>query len=440
MKAAVKHAQKLDSFFIVIFVGILVLLPVHAFLSTWLGTSIGPLLVWKSWKEILLLALVPLAVAYWFARPDVAKAIWSRLVNKLVAAYAALHLLIALLSQVTANALIAGLLMNLRFFAMFILAQMIVASGHPWIERIKRLVPIWLLWTAIGLSVFALLQVTVLPKDFLAAFGYDKFQTIAPFTLLDDNPNALRAFATMRGPNELGAWLLIPLAFALYFLLKRQRLVLSGSAFTAGLLALIASGSRSAWIGFIVLVVVMGLFMVPRPKLKRWLKLGAAPVILLLAVFLWAAVTVPALRLAVFHSSPGDPSLFEGSTDTHWQATARGAQELLTHPFGQGPGSAGPASYYGATPNISENYFVQIGQEVGWLGLALFVAISVLVVRGLYRSGAIEGRLLLASFSGISVICLFLHGWADDPTAMTWWGLAGLYISAKAPEKKGKRS
>ena len=41
---------------------IVALMPVHAFVSTWLGTMIGPLLVWKSWKEILLAAIIPVVV------------------------------------------------------------------------------------------------------------------------------------------------------------------------------------------------------------------------------------------------------------------------------------------------------------------------------------------------------------------------------------------
>jgi len=48
-------------------------------------------------------------------------------------------------------------------------------------------------------------------------------------------------------------------------------------------------------------------------------------------------------------------------------------------------------------------------------------------------------KLLLASLVGISVINLFLHGWSDDPTAMTWWLIAGLYVFAPRSGKiKGK--
>jgi len=143
------------------------------------------------------------------------------------------------------------------------------------------------------------------------------------------------------------------------------------------------------------------------------------------------ATTVPALRLAIFHSSPGDMSLTEGSTEDHWKATFAGAKDAITHPFGQGVGTAGPASFYNttATPKIAEDYFVQISQEVGLLGLALFIIICVLLVYDLFRQrGQMLPMVLLASFAGVSVINLFLHAWVDDPTSMVWWALAGLFV------------
>ena len=143
-------------------------------------------------------------------------------------------------------------------------------------------------------------------------------------------------------------------------------------------------------------------------------------------------MNVPSVRLAVFHSSPGDSSLTEGSNDKHWEATAQGIQDVVRHPWGSGPGSAGPASFYNsAGTDLSENYYVQIAQEVGLIGLGLFIAINVLVVRSIVRRSGILPAALVASFAGISLINLLLHGWADDPLSLTWWALAGLYVGRK---------
>lgn len=433
MKNAVKYrlTEHLTRLLIISSVAIVVLLPVHAFVSTWLGTAIGPLLVWKSWKEILLALLVPAVVALCFLRPDLTKVVWTRSINKLIAAYVVLHFILTIFAQASNDAVLAGLLINLRFLALFVLVQVVVASGHPWIERLKVWIPGWLLWTMAILSFLAILQVSVMPKDFLDSFGYDKDSTISPITVVDDNPDALRAFATMRGPNTLGAYLILPLLVAIYFVVRRQQLVLASISGILGLFAFFLTGSRSAWIGFAVAVIMFGVLMLPRARLKRWVKLGALPALAIGGLLLWAAVTIPPVRLAIFHSSPGDPHLFEGSTQKHWEATTEGLRYIGAHPLGTGPGSAGPASFYNSegNPIISENYFVQVGQEVGVLGLALFLAICTLVVKALYQNRDALAQLLLASFVGLTAINMFLHGWADDPTAMTWWALAGLCIA-----------
>ena len=151
---------------------------------------------------------------------------------------------------------------------------------------------------------------------------------------------------------------------------------------------------------------------------------------LLGASLLYAAVTVPALRMAVFHSSPGDPSLTEGSTDNHIAATTQGVERVVDEPLGCGPGCAGPASYYGDEPQISENYLVQIAEETGVIGLGLFSALIWITGLMLYRARELKTMrwALLASLAGYAVIGMLLHVWADDPVSITWWLLAGAVL------------
>lgn len=423
----------------VCFVAILLVLPVHAFISTWGGTAIGPLLVWKSWKEIVLLALVPLVAWLCILRPDIARALWRSWMNRLVLAYVLLTIIMAFASQASFSAIIAGLLMNLRFFAIFVLAQVIVASGAPWVLRLKKWLVPWLLITAAALSVGAILQVTVIPKNFLAQFGYSK-ATITPYVVVDQDPTALRAFATMRGPNTLAAYLLLPIALALILWWQdRKRWWAIG---TAGLsvVALALTGSRSAWLGAAAMVALLAFVTLPRQKLIKWLKWGTIPLVAIVVLVLWLATTVPQVRLAIFHSGYGSMgSLTQGSSDQHWKAAWSGIEEVFDDPLGQGVGSAGPASFYNtsAAPVIPEDYFVQIALETGLLGIALFIFISLATGQKLLRvSKDAMPRALLVSFIGINIINLFLHGWADDPTAMTWWGIAGLYILQPPSKKK----
>lgn len=426
-----KLASRLLDILLAAFVLILVLLPVHAFISTWGGTAVGPLLVWKSWKEILLALLVPLVIWYCLLRPDVAKAVWKHWLTKLAAMYVVLQFIFAIVSQASTDAALAGFLMNVRFFAMLILGMVIVASGHPLLIKCKKWLPAWLLVITVALSVLAILQVTVVPRDFLAQFGYNKQTTIAPYLEVDQSSSALRAFATMRGPNPFGSYLLLPLALAVVMIARQRRNILACSALILGTVALVLTSSRSAWLGATAGLLLLAVTLVPKAHLIKWAKRGAIPAAIVLIIFGWLAVTVPQIRLAVFHSRADRATLTTGSSDEHWQKTIDGIKDVAAHPLGQGVGTAGPASFYNKNqpPKVAENYFVQIAQETGIIGLILFAAINCLVVYQLWRQRAdIWTKALLASFVGITVVNFFLHGWADDPTAMTWWGIAGLYL------------
>lgn len=414
------------------FVAIIALLPFHAFLSTWGGTAIGPLLVWKSWKEILLIALLPLIIFYLVQRPDIVKTLIKSRLMQLIALYFGANVAAAVFSQASYEAVAAGLMMNLRFFAICVLGYILYLSGHPWVERIKSKLPAWFFSVTIVVSLLAILQVTVMPVDFLTHFGYGK-DTIPAFLTLDDNPNALRAYATLRGPNPFGSFLLLPFALALITVFRERRNVLAGVALGLSGFALVLTSSRSAWLGAVVALAVLAVALVPRQKLIKAIKLWTVPALALVGLFFWMAVTFAPLRLAVFHSSPSDPHLLEGSSQIHLDEIVRGIQDVNASPamLGYGVGTAGPASFYNqnANPKIAESYFIQIAQEMGWVILALFLAISAIVASKLWkqRPAAIPVA-LFASFIGINAINIFLHGWADDPTSMTWWGIAGLYL------------
>ena len=413
---------------------ILVLLPLHGFISTWGGTTIGPLPIWKSWKELLLLAMLPLLFAYCHARPEVAKRVSSSWLTRLVLLYVLINLGFAALSPASPAAVAAGLLMNLRFVAILLLAMVVAAANDGWMDKVKKWLEPWLFMTTIVLALLAIAQVTVLPKDFLVQFGYDTNTTIAPYVLVDDNTDALRAFSTMRGPNPLGAYLILPLILAALAMWREPRNMLAGLALGLGTAGLVMTSSRSAWLGVLVALLVLIALSEPFKKLLTGMAWLLVPVVSLGFIFLWVAANVPSLRLAVFHSSTGDLSLTEGSINAHFRATTDGIVDALNHPLGQGVGTSGPATAYNTAtePRMPENYFVQLAQEVGFIGLALFVAIcSVLSYKLWLRRRETWPRVLLASFVGLMVVNLFLHGWSDDPTAMTWWAIAGLFVFAQ---------
>lgn len=347
----------------------------------------------------------------------------------ILTAYVALTVILALVhaKQNGVDATAAGLAMNLRYLLAAVLAAIVFrhsSLSEKWFSRATE----YLIIIGVVVSVFGILQVLVLPTDFLAHFGYSA-KTIEPSVVIDSNPHLLRAFATLRGPNDFGAFLILPMILVVSQLKKRP-IYYSAALFGIMLWALIVSGSRSAWIGLIVaLVAYLVLHFGKKIDTKKLIVFGLGVVASCLVIF-YAALHISSVRLAVFHSSPGDTSLTEGSTDNHFSATRAGIKRVAEQPLGCGPGCAGPASYYSESPKISENYFVQIAEETGILGLGLFVALVLMVAWQLSRDAYLRhlSLALLASLIGYGAIGMLLHVWTDDPLAITWWILAGAVI------------
>lgn len=418
---------------------IFVLLPFHAFISTWGGAEIGPLWLWKVWKEILLSALIVPVVVCLSLRPRRWAVVARDKLFWLILAFAGLVITGGVYySTINGHdATAAGITMSLRYLLIFGLGYVLIRFGQLNWPDIRKKAAQYLIAAGTLVAVLGILQVTVIPADFLSSFGYDKQATIAPYVLIDENPDALRAFATLRGPNDFGAYLILPLILSLLFARKNKWFLAASMTMLVGIFA---SGSRSAWVGAAVSLGVLAVLTFGTRVLRSRKAIGAviAGIILLCSVAI-AAVSIPAVRLAVFHSSPGDSSLTEGSTDKHWEATAQGVGRVIEQPLGCGAGCAGPASYYSDAAKISENYYIQIAEETGVVGLILWIGLVVIMAGRLWHQRADwMAQALFASFIGVSVIGFWLHVWSDDPLSLTWWLLAGLILGqyASASSKK----
>ena len=88
--------------------------------------------------------------------------------------------------------------------------------------------------------------------------------------------------------------------------------------------------------------------------------------------------------------------LFSGSDDSlreHLGAVLTGLRTLRAHPFGIGIGQAGSiAPRFGLVGRPGENVYLQLGAELGWIGLIL-----VLLAHGAVVSNLVRWRMLLAS-------------------------------------------
>jgi O-Antigen ligase len=408
---------------------ITVLLPFHAWFTTWAGSNFGYLDWFRIWKELL---LVPLTIgALWLLTktPGVVQWLKRTKILSLVLIYVGLHVGLSLWAlwsgRVSAEASIYALLINLRYLVFFIVV-VCLASRSAWLtDNWKRLI----IWPAMVVAVFGIMQVTVLPPDFLSHFGYGD-STIPAVHTIDQKLEYQRIQSTLRGPNPLGAYLVLALAVAFLgfitsrFKNKRQALLVGIFG-----LAMFWTYSRSAWIGA-ALTIGLIIWWSVKPSLKRYSLVGIAVVVLVLGGLTLVFRNNDGFQNLIFHTDEKSAAADSSNADRA-EALIGGLGDVMDEPWGRGPGTAGPASFRNQPnhPRIAENYYLQIGQEVGILGLMTFIGINLLVVTALWKSRSELSLVLLASWVGLTLINMLSHAWADDTLSYLWWGLAGVALA-----------
>ena len=407
---------------------IMLLIVVHAPLSVFVGSKIAPLALGiKAWKEIAM-AIVALLIVLRYGRRLVRDFRRDPLVI-LCGLYALLHVVLALPAANGAVAAIAGLMIDLRYIAYFVLVYVFTRYQSQFRSRLWRLAAIG----AVIVLGFLLLQF-VLPVDFLKHLGYSE-TTIAPYMLVDMNPAFVRYNSTLRGPNPLGAYAIIVVSIATAWRIvnlrkkrgKRQT-VLAAFCLVAGLIAAWVSYSRSALaaaIGSAGLALAAG-FGGKMPRRAWWILAG---ILAASAAGLYLVRDTEFFHTVVIHDNLTTGAATT-SNDNHARSLADGAALMLQQPFGAGVGTTGSPAAYGSAPNIVENQYLMVAHEVGWLGLGLFMAICGLVLAALRRQRADWRALgLWASGIGLALVGVLLPVWADDTVSLVWWGLAATICS-----------
>jgi hypothetical protein len=429
----------------------LVLLPFHAFLTIWLSTLLGHYTALRLWKEFLLVILVLGSSFILIKDASLRKKVTSSLLARLIILYIFLTvscgIVAYILDEVTLKALGYGLIIDLRFL-IFFLAVWIIAtplqkldasqSDHRLLRsgfgtgqsKLKQWWPKLLLIPAALVILIGLLQRIILPYDFLKHFGYSS-NTIYPYATINHNTNYSRIMSTLRGPNPLGAYLILILTAlkALLINSKRKRGIWSIFAVVA-LLVLVFSYSRSAWIGSMLSLLFLGWISLERSQIKRVLLPAVAA--LLIAAAMFAAVFRHNVTFEnLFFHTQNNSTIKTTSDQGHVSAFKSGMDDLINEPLGRGVGTAGPASVYNDNKvRIAENYYLQIAQEIGWAGLILFIAINYLIACELWlKRQETLARILLAALLGITFVNMLSHAWADDTLSYIWWGLAGIALA-----------
>ncbi len=387
----------------------LVLLPWHAFLKTWLSSLfLGsnadylPTLsnVLSTWKEGLLLVL--LIWSLWQSR----KSNWVQWLNQPSTIILGLYIISLLIFGSLHTPDWKTWLLALRTDLLFVPTLIFgIASQFIFDAEQKKQLLKWtcyslLLATSLGLLAW------IFAPDIGLDFGYSPYES----SYVENKPLPIyhclfiqdhcipRLQATFSGPNQAGALMALLLGLiAIVFQFSWWLLI--------PLFALIITFSRSALIG----VIIASIYWIPR----KWLwKSAIAAVVLLAAILFWKPDLV----------THGLSSL------EHWDKTNAGIEHIIQEPLGSGLGTAGPVSrrVFGEEKAlISENWYLQIGEEAGIFSLLLLLLYTGWIIKDRLRKTDRQTALIGSVLLALSIQALFLHLWEDSVVTMLVWFFVG---------------
>lgn len=403
-------------------------IPFHAFFSVALGTASDWPLVFKAWKEVFLLILVCLAAWLLLSDQKLMIRFLRSLINRLAIFFVSLHLILVFLLPGDILASLAGLAIDTRFVLFFLLVRLAILYQ----PKLPVLAIKTLGISGIFVIGFGLLQQFVLPADILSYVGYSR-ETIAPYLTVDNNQNFIRINSMLRGPNPLGAYAMILITILAAFTitnwtrLKNHSHILLILAAASTLSVLIASYSRSAWLGLGVAGAVVVVLSAAKNLRLPLLMAGLVGILLVGGAYI-AVKDSSFVQTVIEHKDPNDP-VGDDSNLGHINSLLDGTRRVASQPLGAGVGSTGSASLFTGKPVIIENQYLFVAHESGWLGIGIFIALLAAITLGLWRRiGDWFALATLASGVGLIVIGLLQPVFVDDTIAYIWWGMAAIAL------------
>lgn len=441
------------------------LLPFHAFLTTWLNFLFfdpsTPPPVWLSlWKEMVVCVVIFLISIHFIKEKEVPK---LDLVDKSLIAYFVLIALVYFFNSpdLTIKATLASLKYGAFFLVFFFFLKQLTFS----FEERWRFVKI-LCWSGFISITFGLFLFFISGFDLLILFGYHT----DPSTYFADRPisycqlisnlDLCRNQATFSGPNQFASFLLILLPLAgflaapfyrkhkhgyLYNLTGRLRAYLFHQVdhseddveqsdrkklmivFILAFISFLLTLTRSSWIGFAVSSFVF-CYLFIRSRKIFWTIFLTLLILVVSSFLVLSAYKVGPIHEIIIRTS---------SSEGHASLSMQALESLWEKPMGYGLASVGAASrHLGAREKelITENWYLQVGLELGIIGIILFIAILFQVGYHFYRSYRqtscpISKKYYLSitfSLIALSVMGMFLHVFESAATAYIFWGLAGV--------------
>jgi O-antigen ligase len=449
--------------------GLIVLLPLHAFGVTVLtklikGPGHAPLSLLASWKEYLLVLILCVALIEVLRNVKLkmnTEKLWK--VDVLDALILSLIVLAFLVSILVSPFSILHFALGFKYDFLPLVA-FFLARRVSWSEWFKKLAVSSILCVGVIVSVYGILTF-FLPDTFFYWLGYSDLHSlyvpgspIAAFQQIGGS-NLHRIQSTFSGPNQFGIWLLLPIAVMLSSSKHGKTYALfDGLRVTLLLVALLLTFCRAAWVAAFIMILI-ALY----PFFKQFITRGRVVGVLLF----FLVMMIGAIML--FPSVLGRVS----STRGHIERPIEAVQKMIAHPFGLGLGSAGPATnrfsdscvmlrpeddpswakphpelcvFVGDTqvqptdrtcncPFLPENWYLQIGVELGWIGFVMYLSLVLCLLRNLRMKNdelrmtnyvdhvplLIIHKSLFLVFLGVSIAGLFLHSWEDAAVAYVVW-------------------
>lgn len=409
---------------------LLAYMPFHIFWSQWLSTLTSGLSVWKVWKDVLAMLLVVLSVGL-VIRYKAYRGTPYMLLVGFSLAYTLLHIVLYLLNKDTSMQIAAlATVYNSRLFWYLIIGMSAVLLLPKQLNYHKVLKVLIIVSTVV--ACLGILQY-LLPKDIMTHFGYSLERGARPAFFIDDKPDLPRIMSTIRDPNSLGAFLIMPITILWAYLItnkNKYRWQLIVGLLGIHLLALFLTFSRGATGGAIISLAIVTIYLKKDlliSLIKRfWPLITALMLIGIIGAYLLRDQYI--IQNIIFHSDENTVSELD-SNEYHLSFAQKGLEGIADEPLGHGPGTAGIVSIQNSNGGLlTENYFIQIGYEVGLIGLVIFLAVLAFMQKKLFR---VQGNLpaaLWATFWGYIAIAMLFHIWTNEAVAAQWWLLAGLAI------------
>lgn len=440
-----KKSEQWSKLFYWVALALVLYMPLHVFIAQSVSLLTGGIGVWKAAKDILVILLVP-ALLYLATKKRFFKREyrWLFIVG---ATYVLLHLLFVMFDgRDDTYSAIVGSVYNTRLLIYLLLGLVVGSLARAEEYRKKLLTAIVLIAGVVAL--FGVAQY-FLPKDLLTHVGYSLERGVKPMFFIDDKPDLPRVMSTLKDPNSLGAYLILPLILTgLAMVKKSYNGLLFSRPFRRGTLlvlfgvmtaALLLTFSRGALLGTGIATAVAILSIVTGQRvlgfIKKYYKYIVAS-IFLIAFFIFQIWHTYTFQNVIFHADQS--TVLEDPNELRVTLTEEAIDDIVDKPQGHGPGTAGLVSINNPKGGqLTENYYLQIAHEVGWLGLALFSSIFVLVLMRLMnhmRSHPLAAA-LFASGLAYAFYSLLIHLWSNEAVALQWWLLAGVTLASLSKDK-----